>query len=400
MTHVAVFTDHDLTGVSDVDAAWTAVLRHASDRVAPRIYTATDVRRADPSCYAVRSVALRLPWSRQVRLCWPNLAKLERQVTETRAEVIHIATPGPVGLAGRVIAQRLRLPTTGSCHVDVGVPGDASSGSRALGRVSEAFMRWLYRPCRPLLVPSHAALDALLLAGYRADRLLAWPGGVDTGLFSPERRSEWLRGLWGISDRRPALAYVGRLSRGHELHLLPLIQRELAALGIAHRLVIVGDGPMGAELRERCPDAAFLGERSSLGTAIAMASADVLLFPSVTTAPGTVVLEAQACGLPVVVSDRGGSQEQMLPGRTGLVARAGVAVEFADAVRRIVRDGEALRGMRRETRAFAMTRQWNDAIRPLVLAWHRAARASATPGAIRTLRRGAGVEPTSPRSAL
>jgi glycosyltransferase involved in cell wall biosynthesis len=58
---------------------------------------------------------------------------------------------------------------------------------------------------------------------------------------------------------------------------------------------------------------------------------------------GAAALEAQACGLPVIVSDRGGSQEQMVPGRTGLIARTGVAEAFADAVRRIVRDRDTQR---------------------------------------------------------
>jgi glycosyltransferase involved in cell wall biosynthesis len=261
--------------------------------------------------------------------------------------------------------------------------------------MTDAFMRRLYEPCRPLLVPSHAALDTLLLAGYRAAQLQVWPRGVDTLQFSPERRSDWLRWLWGIDDRRPAIAYVGRLSREKGLHLLPLIQRELAVWGVAHRLVVVGDGPMGAELRARCPDAAFLGERPHDEVAVALASADVLLFPSATDTLGNVVLEAQACGLPVVVSDCGGPQEQVVYGRTGLVARADVAVEFADAIRRIVRDRGTLRDMSRQARAYALTRKWDLAIRPLVLAWHKAARAGAAARHVRAHAHGAHAEPTT-----
>jgi glycosyltransferase involved in cell wall biosynthesis len=308
---------------------------------------------------------------------------------QSRADVIHLATPGPVGLAGRIIARRLRLPITGSYHGRVGAGLPVFGGSRPVGGMTDAWVRWLYRPCRPLLVPHHAALDSLILAGHRADHLRLWPPGVDTQQFSPARRSPRLRWLWGVDERRPALAYVGRLSRENGLHLLPLIQRQLAAWGIRHRLVIVGDGPMAAELRARCPDAVFLGAQPHDDVADAMASADVLISPGDTT--GAAVLEAQACGLPVIVSDRGGSQEQMVPGRTGLVARTGVAEAFADAVRRIVRDRDTLHDMSRRAREMAVTRRWSGAIRPLVLAWHTAARAGAAAKHVRAQPRDAHV---------
>ncbi len=96
--------------------------------------------------------------------------------------------------------------------------------------------------------------------------------------------------------------------------MVPEIQRRLFADRVAHRLVFVGDGPMAAELRQRCPDAEFLGQVPHDVVAQAMASADVFLFPSATDTLGNVVLEAQASGLPVVVSNLGGPHEVMVDG--------------------------------------------------------------------------------------
>lgn len=122
------------------------------------------------------------------------------------------------------------------------------------------------------------------------------------------------------------------------MHLLPHIQRELGAWGTSHRFVIIGDGPMEAELRARCPDAVFFGLQPEDEVASTLASSDVLLFAGSVELPVCAVIQAQACGIPVVVADAGGAHEEMRPGLSGLIARGSTPAEFADAIRRLVRD--------------------------------------------------------------
>jgi glycosyltransferase involved in cell wall biosynthesis len=86
-------------------------------------------------------------------------------------------------------------------------------------------------------------------------------------------------------------------------------------------LVIVGDGPYLAELRERYahPGIAFPGFMKGRDLARAYASADAFVFPSTTDTYGNSVLEAQASGLPSLVSDEGGPKEIIAPDRSGFV---------------------------------------------------------------------------------
>jgi len=125
-------------------------------------------------------------------------------------------------------------------------------------------------------------------------------------LFSPARRSPPLREKWHVSDRRPALLYVGRVSREKGLLLLPAISDRLYKPGIKHRCIVVGDGPLLPTLRDALPEAVFTGALSRQAVAEAFASADCFVFPSTTDTAGNVVLEAQASGLPVIVSGSGG----------------------------------------------------------------------------------------------
>ena len=142
--------------------------------------------------------------------------------------------------------------------------------------------------------------------------------------------------------------------------------------GLDHRFIFVGDGPMRQELVARCPDGAFLGSVPHDQVAVAMASADLFLFPSATDTLGNVVLEAQASGLPVIVSAHGGPREYVRPGVTGEIC-GDDAHAWTLAVARLAADPPRRLVMGRAAREFALTRSWSEALRPLYAAYREAA---------------------------
>ena len=85
-----------------------------------------------------------------------------------------------------------------------------------------------------------------------------WPRGVDATVFCPSKRSAELRDRWHVSDRSPALLYVGRVSREKGLDLLPGLTERLYRTQLRHRLIIVGDGPM-RRVCNKCRDHEILG---------------------------------------------------------------------------------------------------------------------------------------------
>ncbi len=369
---VAIFTDNDFDTINGVTTVLRAVLDFSHD-VRPRIYTAADLRIDTPAYFAAASVGMGLPWHRDMRIYWPRLVAFARALERDGVDVIHVTTPGPIGVTGRWLAARLRVPIVGSYHTHLGDYAATFSESARLGRVLDRYIRWCYKTCDPLLVPSAAARDHLAARGYPADRLMIWGRGVDTARFSPARASQSLRNTWHVDARRPAILYAGRLSREKGLDLIEPLQRRLHRHGLAHQFVFAGDGPMRGDLEAMCPDGVFLGKLSHDRVAAAMASSDVFLFPSTTDTLGNVVLEAQAAGLPVVVSDVGGPQQQMVRGTTGFVCRAGDVNAFADAVITLLRRPEQRGAMSRKARAYAETRDWPRSLEPLHTAWQSAA---------------------------
>jgi glycosyltransferase involved in cell wall biosynthesis len=204
--------------------------------------------------------------------------------------LIHLTTPGPIGLAAMLVASRLRLPMVGSFHTDLAAYATLLSGSPRLGVLMREYMRWLYGKCTRVLVPSEHTRRLLIAAKANPDRIEVWPRGVDATLFCPSKRSAALRDLWHVADRRPALLYVGRVSREKGLIQLPAISDRLHAMGLEHRFVIVGDGPLLPTLRASLPDAVFTGVLSRAAVAKVFASADCFVFPSSTDTAGNVVL--------------------------------------------------------------------------------------------------------------
>jgi glycosyltransferase involved in cell wall biosynthesis len=155
---------------------------------------------------------------------------------------------------------------------------------------------------------------------------------------------------------------------------VPRVHEALARRGLRHRFVFAGDGPMRDELSKLSRDAVFTGTLSHDDMAVAMASADLFFFPSATDSLGNVVLEAQAAGLPVLVTDQGGPRENLLHGVSGHVLRAGDADAFAACLAELLSNPDRRDRMGASARSYALTRGWPRALDALYRAWRETAR--------------------------
>jgi glycosyltransferase involved in cell wall biosynthesis len=361
---VAILTDNDFEKVNGVTTALGEVLAHAPSDVRVRVYTASGLGCNTPDYLALPSWGVGIPFYADMRMYWPPYRALLRRLRDDRVDVLHLTTPGPMGLAALAAARRLGVPLVGSFHTDLARYTAMLSGSRTLETFMRRYMRWLYAHCSVVLVPSVATRTLVAESGVPLARLQLWGRGVDSVTFDPARRSQALRDEWRARVDRPVLLYVGRVSREKGVDQLPELHDRLLRLGVDHKLVVAGDGPMRTELASACPEAIRLGTLGRAHLADVYASADVFVFPSRTDTAGNVVLEAQASGLPVVVADAGGPSEQMIHGVTGTVCAAD-AETWLTAVARLLTDAEQRTGMGRAARAFALSRTWPSALEPL-----------------------------------
>jgi glycosyltransferase involved in cell wall biosynthesis len=380
---VAVFTDADFDRTNSLTITLGALLRHAPPDVRPRIYTFSDLDVDEPEYLALRSPAVPLQIGGEWQIHIPRIRELERRLAADDIRAIHMTTPGPAGLTARYLAHRTGLPLVGSIHTSL-FPFFLDAAGGAIGRWRRAsvmahYLRWLYGGCLKVLVPFADAVRRLTSAGWNADRLVVWPGGADADAFSPARRSQRLRNEWHVSERRPAILCVGRLERQSGVELIEPLGSLLHRQGIAHRFIVVGEGTAMPGLQESCPDAVFPGRLSHRDLATVMASTDLLLWPGDASTEGLVLLEAQASGLPVLVTSGGNACEHVRPGLTGVVCRPDDVLGFCARASGLLTDAGRRRMMGEAGRRFAQSRSWPASLER-VYALYRAASRPDAPG--------------------
>ena len=154
---------------------------------------------------------------------------------------------------------------------------------------------------------------------------------------------------------------MGRISREKNLDLLAASLRRLFSAGVPVRPLIVGDGPYAGMMRELLPEGIYTGSLHGEELAAAFASADVFVFPSTTDTFGNVVIEAQASGLPVIVSDVGGPKDLVEDGIDGLITKGLDLDALTTAVKYLVGDPALRRRMGEASRARVAERDWSRA---------------------------------------
>ena len=202
---------------------------------------------------------------------------------------------------------------------------------QAFEPLARDIMRRFYHRCEVVMAPAEST--AVILRVQRMNRDIAiWARGVDRDQFNPDRRDlEWRRSM-GVADDEIVVAYLGRIVMEKGLDVFVEAILALIDRGIRHRVLVIGDGPARPWFEQQLPDAIFAGQLTGPDLARALASADVLLNPSITEAFGNVTLEAMACGLPVIAADATGASNLVRPGVTGMLVDGTEPDEFAGAI--------------------------------------------------------------------
>jgi glycosyltransferase involved in cell wall biosynthesis len=210
------------------------------------------------------------------------------------------------------------------------------------------------------MVPTHRLAQELSSAGFQNLSVVA--RGVDARQFHPSRRSEALRNSWGASPSTQVVIGVGRLAPEKNLDTLVAAFQGMRRRNPDTKLVLVGDGPCRAKTESKCPEAIFAGMRSGQDLATHYASADVLLFPSITETYGNVTLEAMASGLAVVAYDYAAASQLIDQGQSGFLARYNDTADFLRLAEEVATSKERVRRLGEKGRIRAETMDWESII--------------------------------------
>jgi glycosyltransferase involved in cell wall biosynthesis len=296
------------------------------------------------------------------KLFYPPLLEMLDYCYEQEFTHIHAATPGPIGLAALAISRTLNIPRVGTYHTALPQYAEILTDDALMMEVIWKYVLWFYDQLEIIYVPSQSTGQELIDKGISQRKIRLYPRGVDITRFHPAKRNDCLDTYCRNRDHI-RLLYVGRISREKNLSLLAGAFRTLSESRKDLSLFVVGDGPYRQPMEESLAgtNTHFLGYIEGEALEHIYASCDVFVFPSTTETFGNVVLEAQASGIPVIVTDEGGAQENVFPGKTGLVVKGNSEESLLNGMRFLVSDHARMESMGEQARVFAETRSFDKA---------------------------------------
>jgi alpha-1,6-mannosyltransferase len=278
-----------------------------------------------PGCSVPGTFNYRLPlnprrWTRLLDALEPTLIEV--------GDAFH-----PAWCAWRV-AQRRGIPLAAFYHSNL----PQLAGRRLCGTLTEPiirrYLKLLYERFDVVFAPSRLMCEYLNELGIR--HTLHQPLGVDADVFHPARRTPALRAQLALPPEARLLVYAGRFAREKNL---PVLLQAFARLGAPYHLLLIG-GERAARPARNVTMLPY--RRDSLELAAWIASADALVHAGTKETFGLVILEAMACGRPVVAA-RAGAFPELVDPSVGMLAEPGSAAALAEAIAALYeRDLEAL----------------------------------------------------------
>ncbi|CAN5839400.1 glycosyltransferase family 1 protein [soil metagenome] len=291
-----------------------------------------------------------------------HVSLVKKTLEDFKPDVFHITGLNDVSIIVAYLAWKMNIPLVGSWHTNL--------HEFAARRLRKKFgflpdkQNWkftefienkildgaklYYKMPQILLAPNKELCEMLERGTGRRARLMI--RGVDTETFSPEKRT--------VSDDVFRFGFVGRLQTEKNVRLLAEIEKKLLAAGKENfKFLIVGEGDERGWLEKNMKTAELTGFLDGEKLLQAYSNMDVFIFPSETDTFGNVVQEANAAGVPCIVTDQGGPKFIVRENETGFVAKN--ADEFAGFAIALLDNPEKLSKMKKASREFALSRSWD-----------------------------------------
>jgi len=278
-----------------------------------------------------------------------------RLLKAVRPDVVEAGDAGHCAWAALRMRKRYDIPAVAFYHSDL--PGLVRPRfGRWIARGTCRYLANLYRQFDLVLAPSRIMVDHLDAIGVHG--AVHQPLGIDSSVFRPQRRDATLREHLRLAPDARLLVYAGRFTPEKKLHVLIDAVR---LLGAPYHLVLVGSGD-ALPFCDRVTHIPFQHDQRQL--ARLLASCDVLVHPGDRETFGLIVLEAMACGLPVVATNKGGVAE-LVDAETGILAEPNDVASLAGAIEAIYQRDLARMGQAARRRAVERY-DWNEILPQVV----------------------------------
>jgi phosphatidylinositol alpha 1,6-mannosyltransferase len=309
-----------------------------------------------------------------------HTSRVLRELIRFKPDVLHITGLNDVSIIGAYLAWKLQLPLVGSWHTNLHEYA-ARRLTRMFGFLNSSTVKPItnfaerkimdgavlyYKMPKVILAPNQELLDALTQGTGRIGHLML--RGVDTEVYSPSKRT--------VNDSILRFGFVGRLRAEKNVRLLADLEKRLLEAGKTNfKFLIVGEGNEREWLEKNMKNVELTGFLDGERLSEAYANIDVFLFPSETDAFGNVVQEANASGVPAIVTNQGGPKFIVRHAETGFVAAN--LDDFVKYSIELMDNPEKLAKMKEASRASALSRSWDSVFETVYAAYAEAIKIAA-----------------------
>ena len=320
---------------------------------------------AEPARARGAQVRLRsLPAAAGYRLPYA-LGEARRAIETLQPDIVEVGDATHLAWQATRACRRLSIPVVAFCHSDL-----PQAAGRVLGPTAQAaaarYLRSLYSRFDLLLAPSRHMAARLRELGF--SNVQVQPLGVDTDVFQPARADPGVRARLQLASDARLLVYVGRFAPEKNLDVVAAAMQKLGPRCV---MAAVGSGPVRVEA-PNVKVLPYISDPEALAAVIA--ASDLFVHAGDQETFGLAVLEALACGVPVVGAAAGGIAE-LIDDQVGALTRPGDAGALADAiVSTLQRDRHSLRTAAR--RRALERHDWNSVLPQLIGHYRALLRAS------------------------
>lgn len=261
---------------------------------------------------------------------------LSRIIGNQKPDIVHSRFAWPFGSAAYPVCETARLPLVVTLEGRDHLKEPSIRYGARLNPYYETVLKAMLGRAQAVTVASTTSLDIVRALSSRPDRIRLVPNGVDVCKFRPVRNSSRIRRSLGVAHSKYILLSVGGLieRKGFHyiMHALPYILQQFPST----LLLLGGDGYYRPQLERLAIDngvrshVKFLGSVSRRSIVRYYQATDVFFLLSIQEGFGNVLIEAMACGKPVIGSNKGAMGDIIRNGRNGFIVDEKDAKDVAE----------------------------------------------------------------------
>ena len=298
-----------------------------------------------------------IPYYKELDIVIPSFRAIKKELDTIAPDIVHISTPGVVGLYGRYYAKKYGLKLAGTYHTDFPSYVYKNTKIKLFEKIIEKYMYYFYKDFALLFTRSCEYIKPLTHnINLKQEQIKILQAGTNTKKFTPFYKNENFKIKYNIENNKKVFLYVGRITSEKNIEfILDIFINDLK--NVEAILLLAGAGDKNIIDKKVSKNIVYLGTKRAEELCELYANADCFVFPSTTDTLGQVVLESLSSATPVLVSDMGGPKFIIENSDTevGFILEHDKKEQWIDKIQGICEDKIDLVQLSNNARTYAMS---------------------------------------------